>query len=244
MTAKVSAGDTKKDFDIIIRKMKKIADPKIKQKMMRFGISNKTALGISAPQIKEIGKEFKKRHDLAVLLWNSGIHEARLLASYIDDPAVLSAAEMERRVKQFDSWDICDAACMMVFDRTPHAFTKAYAWVKRKEEFVKRAGFVMMASIAVHHKKLDDEKLLPFFDEILKGADDERNFVRKAVNWALRQLGKRSQYLHTHALDTIKKLYALQNKTAAWIAKDAEKELTSPAVLNRLSVKADKNSIY
>ncbi len=232
--------NTQQDFDAIIKAMKKAADPSVKLKMTRFGISNESAIGVSAPKLKTIAKSYKKRHDLAVMLWDCGIHEARLLSSFIDDPAALTGKEMERRVKQFDSWDICDGACMMVFDRTPFAFEKAHAWAARKEEFVKRAGFVMMASIAVHNKKLDDRELLPFFDEIIKAAGDERNFVKKAVNWALRQLGKRSSVLHPHAMETIQKLYALENKTAAWIAKDAEKELTSPAVLKRLKEKSKK----
>jgi len=163
-------------------------------------------------------------------LWASGLHEARILASMIDDPRLVSEHQMETWVKDFDSWDICDQVCGNLFDKTPSAFQKAVEWCHREPEFVRRAGFVMMAELAVHDKQAPDEVFLPFFPLIKQYATDERNFVKKAVNWALRQIGKRDATLRASALEWAEQIRAMDSKTAQWIAKDAMKELLAHEV--------------
>ncbi|QOJ27452.1 MAG: DNA alkylation repair protein [Ignavibacteriales bacterium] len=216
---------SEKTFHEVIALMKAKADPSRLEGMARYGISVKNCLGIKAPELREIAKVYKKNPELAAILWDSEIHEARILSALVDDPKKITPEEMERRVKDFDSWDICDASCMMLFDRTPYAFDKAMKWARRDEEYVRRAGFALMASLALKRHKLPDETYFPFFEEIYIAATDNRNFVKKAVNWALRSIGKRNETLRLKALESCGRLYTLNNKTASWIAKDAEKEL-------------------
>jgi 3-methyladenine DNA glycosylase AlkD len=208
-----------------IRKLRSKANPANAAGMARFGINPKNTLGISIPALRMMSKEIGKDHSLANELWKSGIHEARLLAGFIDDPSMITEKQMESWVKDFDSWDICDQVCSNLFDKTPYAYNKAFKWSKDKREFVKRAGYVLMACLAVHDKKADDKKLIKFFPAIIKGATDERNFVKKAVNWALRQIGKRNSHLNKEALTISKKIRSIPSKSAAWIAADAIREL-------------------
>lgn len=168
--------------------------------MSRFGINPKNTLGISVYIIRGIAKKTGTNHKLAQQLWNSRIHEARLLAGFIDEPARVSERQMERWVKDFDSWDVCDQVCGNLFDKTKFAYKKALEWATRKEEFVKRAGFVLMAALSVHDKKTKDQKFERFFPAIKRYSTDERNFVKKAVNWALRQIGKRNINLNKKAI--------------------------------------------
>ena len=198
--------------------------------MERFGINPKNTLGVSIPIIRKMGKEIEKNHYLAQQLWSSGIHEARILAGLIDDSKLVNEEQMENWVKDFDSWDICDQVCSNLFDKTPYAYKKALEWSKRKEEFVKRAGFVLMACLAVHDKKAKDTELLKFLPIIKKEATDERNFVRKAVNWALRQIGKRNKNLQKEAIRTAKEILNIESKSAKWIASDAIRELESKKI--------------
>ena len=218
----------------VIAKLKSKSNPANMAGMARFGINPKNTLGISIPFLRTYAKKIGKDHALAQKLWDSGIHEARLLAGFIDDPKQVTERQMERWVKDFDSWDICDQACSNLFDRTPYAHAKAIEWSKRKEEFVKRAGFVLMAALAVHDKKAGDEAFLRFLPIIRRESADGRNFVRKAVNWALRQIGKRNLHLNTQALKAAKEIQRLDSKSAKWIAADAIRELESPAVTGRL----------
>jgi 3-methyladenine DNA glycosylase AlkD len=212
-------------YQIIIKKLKAKANPANAAGMARFGINQKNTLGISIPALRKMAKEIGKNHSLALDLWNSGIHEARLLAGFIDDPLIVTEKQMESWAKDFDSWDVCDQVCSNLFDKTPYAYKKAFEWSKDKREFVKRAGYVLMACLAVHDKKADDKKLVKFFPAIIKGATDERNFVKKAVNWALRQIGKRNSNLNKEALVVSKKIRSIPSKSAAWIAADAIREL-------------------
>ncbi|MDD5457021.1 MAG: DNA alkylation repair protein [Candidatus Margulisbacteria bacterium] len=192
--------------------------------MVRFGIKTDKAYGISIPELRQLAKNIGKNQQLADKLWESGIHEARLLACFIARPAEISQVQTEAWVKDFDSWDICDQCCSNVFDKTPWAYDKADEWSRREEEFVKRAGFVMMAALSVHDKKASDSKFLPFFERIKQEAEDERNFVRKAVNWALRQIGKRNVVLYDEAIRVAKEIQKINSKTAKWIAGDALRE--------------------
>jgi len=202
--------------------------------MQRFGINTTQALGISMKTLREKAKSYRKKHELALQLWDEGIHEARLLAVLIDDPKELTDEQMEAWVKDIDSWDLCDQACMNLFDKHPGAWEKARQWSAREEEFVKRAGFVLMAVLSVHDKKAPDEAFLAFFPTIERESGDARNFVKKAVNWALRAIGKRNPVLNQKAVEFSKKLAESENKTARWVGKDALRELQSEKVQARL----------
>ncbi len=218
----------------VIAKLKSHSNPTNVAGMARFGINPKNTLGIPIPFLRAYAKKIGKDHALAQKLWESEIHEARLLAGFIDDPKQVTEKQMEHWAKDFDSWDICDQACSNLFDRTPYAHAKAIEWSKRNEEFVKRAGFALMAALAVHDKKANNEAFLRFLPIIKRESADERNFVRKAVNWALRQIGKRSLLLNAQALKTAREIQKLNSKSAKWIAADAIRELESPAVKGRL----------
>ena len=211
-----------------------MANPANVAGMARYGINPENTLGISIPALRAIAKEIGKDHDLAQELWASGVHEARILAAFIDDPKQVTEAQMEQWVADFDSWDVCDQVCGNLFDRTAYAYPKALDWSSREEEFVKRAGFALMAWLPVHDKKARDEQFEIFFPAILRASTDGRNYVRKAVNWALRNIGKRNRALNQRAVATAQKIARIDSKTAHWIASDALKELTSPAVQNRL----------
>lgn len=194
--------------------------------MRRFGITPGTQhLGIPIPVLRALARPHRGDHKLALGLWASGIHEARILAAYVDDPARVTSRQMDAWARDFDSWDICDQVCGNLFDRTPLAVAKAGAWSGRRGEFVKRAGFALMASLAWHRKDLPDRIFVAFLGVIRREAVDERNFVRKAVNWALRQIGKRSPALRRAAVAEARRIGRLDSRSARWIAADALREL-------------------
>lgn len=208
---------------------------------MRFGISGANMLGIPGPALKSMAREFGRSHQLAQELWDSGVHEARHLAAMIDDPRLVTEDQMERWVLDFDSWDICDGTSNNLFRLTPFAHAKAGEWSGREEEFVRRAGFVLMACLAVHDKQAPDSKFARYLPAIKRQSTDERNFVRKAVNWALRQIGKRSLKLNAAAIRTGEQIRKLDSPSARWIAADALRELKSDAVQNRLRQGLDRH---
>jgi 3-methyladenine DNA glycosylase AlkD len=193
--------------------------------MARFGIDNSKALGVKVPEIRKLAKAIKKDHQFAQELWQTGIHEARLLATMIADPAQVSPQQMDSWVNDFASWDVCDQACGNLFIRTAFVMDKAFEYSKSELEFVKRCGFVLMAEYAVHHKKATDDVFLAFLPIIEQEARDDRNFVKKAINWALRQIGKRNTLLRHAAIQCADRILAQDTKAARWIAKDALKEL-------------------
>lgn len=209
----------------IIKTLKSHANPKNVAGMARFGINPKNTLGISIPFLRQLGKKIGKNHKLAGQLWKTKIHEARLLAAFIEEPGRVTSAQMDKWAADFDSWDICDQVCSNVYDKTPFAYAKAFKWAKDKREFVRRAGFVIMAALSVHDKKQPDKTFVQFFPIIKKYSIDERNFVRKAANWALRQIGKRSSWLRPKAIKCAKEIQKLDSKSARWIANDALREL-------------------
>ena len=225
-------------YNDILKKLKSLSDPKAVEGMARFGINPENTFGVSIPNLRQIAKETGKDHALAQQLWASGIHEARILASMIDDSEMVTEEQMERWVKDFDSWDVCDQCCMNLFDKTKFAYQKVVEWSRREEEFVRRAGFTLMATLAVHDKKASDEEFLKFLPIIKREASDNRNFVKKAVNWALRQIGKRNLNLNREAIETAKEIQEIDSKSAKWIASDALRELTGQAVLERLQAKS------
>jgi 3-methyladenine DNA glycosylase AlkD len=218
----------------VMRELRARANPDNVAGMARFGINPHRTLGISMVELRKLARRVGKNHALAQQLWASGLHEARILACLVDEPAQVDEAQLESWVKDFDSWDVCDQCCGSLFDKTPYAYRKAMQWSKREEEFVKRAGFVLMASLAVHDKRAPDAAFEKFLPALVRAADDPRNFVKKAVNWALRQIGKRNRELNVRAIETARQIQALESSTARWIAADALRELTSAAVQKKL----------
>lgn len=218
----------------VISKLKSLKNPGNVAGMARYGINPATAYGISIPSLRKIAKETGKDHTLARQLWKSGIHEARILASMVDEPGKVTEAQADRWTRQFNSWDVCDQCCMNLFEKTDFAYKKAVEWSRAKKEFVKRAGFALMARLAVSDKEAADERFLRFLPLIRREAVDGRNYVKKAVNWALRQIGKRNRRLHAAALKTAGEIAKMGSKNAGWIAGDAMRELTSQAVIKRI----------
>ncbi len=216
--------------DQIIANLKQRANTQAVEGMARFGIRPAQALGISMPTLRKMAKEIGRDQALALALWDSGIHEARILASMIAEPHLVSAELMDEWANDFDSWDVCDQVCGNPFDKTPYAYQKAKEWCQREKEFVRRAGFVLMAELAVHDKRARDEAFVQFFPLIKRYADDERNFVKKAVNWALRQIGKRNSHLCACALECAYEIQAMDSKAARWVARDALKELQAKEI--------------
>jgi len=208
----------------ILERLRSLSNPDNVKGMGRFGISTRNTLGVSMPELRKLAKEIGKHHDLAQQLWKSGIHEAKIVAGIIDEPSSVTEKQMDAWVKDFDSWDVCDQVCMNLFDKTSFAYKKAVEWSSRQEEFVKRAAFALMASLAVHDRKAEDEAFLKLLPIIKRESTDERNFVRKAVNWALRQIGKRNKDLLGEAIKTAKEIQTLESKSARWIASDALRE--------------------
>jgi 3-methyladenine DNA glycosylase AlkD len=215
--------------DQMIATLQLQADAQAVQKMARFGITPGQALGISISTLRQLARANGKDQALAVALWDSGIHEARILASMVAEPHLVSPQLMDRWVNDFDSWDVCDLVCGNLFGKTPFAYQKAMQWCHEEKEFVRRAGFVMMAELAIHDKEASDEAFIPFFSLIKQYAWDERNFVKKAVNWALRQMGKRNKHLCAIALECANELEGMGSRAAKWIAKDALRELRALA---------------
>jgi 3-methyladenine DNA glycosylase AlkD len=222
------------NYDQVINRLKAHSNSAAVEGMARFGINPTNTLGVSIPVIRKMAREIGRDHLLAQQLWASKIHEARILAAMIDDSQEVTATQMEGWVKDFDSWDVCDQCCSNLFDKTPSAHHKAFEWSSRKEEFVKRAGFVLMASLAVHDKNASNSHFQGFLPIIERESTDERNFVRKAVNWALRQIGKRNLPLNHLALKTAKQIQKKDSRSARWIASDAIRELTSASVRKKL----------
>jgi 3-methyladenine DNA glycosylase AlkD len=218
----------------ILKVLEKNGSEKNRTGMARYGINVDKAFGCTIPLLREIAKQHKRNHELALDLWSKGFHESRILASMIDDPKKVSELQMESWVKDFNSWDLCDQCCANLFEDIPIAWNKAVEWSEKNEEFVKRAGFVLMARFAVSDKKAGDEKFLPFLKLIEKHSCDERNMVKKAVNWALRQIGKRNKTLHPIAIKCSENILKQDSKSAKWIATDALRELKSESVIRRL----------
>src|SRR5437667_9003510 len=221
--------------DFFVEELRKRASSKGREGMSRFGIQTGKAFGVSIPQIRDLAKKIGRNHELAQQLWVSEIHEARILASMVDDPARVSEEQMEKWAIEFDSWDVVDGCCGNLFDKTKFAVRKAHEWSKRREEYVKRAGFVLMAELAVHDKKAADKTFLDFLPLIFREASDERNFVKKAVNWALRQIGKRNSALNSAAIKTCSRLRDSDSRSAKWVASYALRELTSAEVKRKLT---------
>ncbi|MFC1884964.1 DNA alkylation repair protein [Thermodesulfobacteriota bacterium] len=214
----------------ILKQLKKLADPEVADAKRRRGSLAKNSYGIMVKDLRIMAKEIDTNHSLALKLYNSGIHEAKKLASMIDDPKEVTESQMEAWVKKYDSWDICDCCCSSLFVKTPFAYKKVFEWCNRKDEYEKRAAFTLMAHLVFHDKISDDNKFEKFFIIIKNESIDERNFVKKAVNWALRQIGKRNVRLNKKAIAVAKEIRKLDSKSAQWIANNALKELTGKGI--------------
>jgi len=221
-------------YDDILKKLKSLSKPKAIEGMTKYGITAKNIYGVSIPNLRKIAKEIGVNHNLAQQLWKSDIRETRILASMIGDPKMVTEEQMEEWVKDFDYWEICDQCCMNLFEKTEFVYQKGVEWSSREEEFVKRAGFVLMARLAVSDKKADDERFERLLPLIKREASDDRNFVKKAVNWALRQIGKRNINLNRNAIEIAKEFQEMDSSSAGRNAHDAIRELESNAVQQRL----------
>jgi 3-methyladenine DNA glycosylase AlkD len=222
------------DADEVLTRLRALASPADRDGMRRFGISVDNALGIGVTALRGIGRDLPRDHRLAAALWDSGVHEARILASIVDRPELVSRSQMEHWARAFDSWDLCDQVCQNLFWATPFAHEKTVAWSERRAEFVKRAAFALMASAAVKDRDASARRFLGYLSIIDREAADERNFVKKAVSWALRQIGKREPRLHRAALAVARKLAERPERAARWVGRDALRELDGEAVRRRL----------
>jgi 3-methyladenine DNA glycosylase AlkD len=218
----------------VLKQLKSKARPGEVEGMARFGMTAENRLGVKVPEMRKLAKELGKDHALALELWKTGIPEARMVAGMIAEPGLLTEEQMEAWVKDINSWDVCDQVCMNLFEKSPLARKKIHDWSRREEEFVKRTAFSLMACLAWHDKKAEDESFIELFPLIKACATDERNFVKKAVNWALRNLGKRNPRLNKAAIALAREIRELDSKAARWIAADAIRELESEAVQKRL----------
>ncbi|HET9234805.1 MAG TPA: DNA alkylation repair protein [Candidatus Eisenbacteria bacterium] len=193
--------------------------------MARYAIPSDKALGVKMKDIQALAKRLGRSHELAAALWETDVYEARLLASYVDDPALVTPAQMDRWSREFGNWAVCDTACFVLFDRTPHAWSKVEQWAGRRDEYVKRGAFAMLASLTRHDKRSGDEPFIKGLVLVEREATDERNFVKKGVNWALRSIGKRNPALHSAAMEVARRLAASSDPAARWVGKDAIRDL-------------------
>jgi len=221
----------------ILKLLEAKSRPEQLEGMARYGINIERRLGVSIPELRKMAKDIGKDHRLALGLWKTGIADAKILAAMIDNPEMLDETQMEEWVKDIDSWDVGDQVCMNLFERSPLAWKKVDDWSRREEKFVKRTAFGLLACLAWHDKKAEDEKFIQLFPVFARGAVDERNSIKKAVSWALRNIGKRNLNLNKAALNEANRLRLLDSKSARWIASDVTRELESEAVQKRLKKK-------
>ncbi|HWO02480.1 MAG TPA: DNA alkylation repair protein [Blastocatellia bacterium] len=228
----------KNQVQAVLKSLERLADKRVLADMSgRYGIYTTKAFGVSMSNIQKVAKPLGRNHELAAALWETGWYEARMLTSFVDDPARVTSAQMDAWRRDFDNWGIVDTLCFNLFDRTPHAWRKVEQWSKQEAEFVKRAGFALLWSLTVHDKTAVDAQFLQGLVFIEHAATDERHFVKKSVNMALRAVGKRNPALNTAAVTVARRLADSANATARWVGKDALRELTSPSVVRRLAVR-------
>ncbi len=218
----------------ILKQLKAKARPDQLEGMARYGLAIERRLGVSVPDMRQIAKETGKDHQLALKLWKTGIPEAQIVAAMVAEPDKLTEAQMEEWMQDINSWDVCDQVCQNLFEKTPLAWKKIHDWSEREQEFVKRAAFALIACLAWHDKHVTDEEFIQLFPLIQRGATDERNYVKKAVNWALRNIGKRNLNLNRAALKFAREIQRMDSKTARWVASDAIKDLESETAQRRL----------
>lgn len=237
-TVSIAAADVRD----VVAHLRSLGSKATRDGMARYAIPTTNALGIPVGTLRAYAKRLGRDHALALALWKTDIYEARMLATFVDDPALVTAAQMDAWCRDFDNWAICDTACFALFDKTTHAWRKVDAWAGARAEYVKRAAFALLASLASHDKESGDAPFAHGLVLIERAADDERNFVMKAVNWALRGIGERNAALNAAALKTAQRLAALPDKAPRWIGKDALRQLASPAVVRRLAARGRKDA--
>ena len=218
----------------VVASLKRLATKSVRDGMARYGLPSDKAFGVSVKDIQALAKRLGKDHRLAAALWTSGWHEARMLACYVDEPARVTSTQMDAWVRDFDNWGICDTVCFHLFDRTPHAWQKVEQWHDRKEEFIKRASFALLWGLTVHDKRAADSAFIDGLGYIERAAIDERHLVKKAVNMALRAVGKRNAKLNAAAIATANRLADSPDAAPRWVGKDALRELTSASVVRRI----------
>jgi 3-methyladenine DNA glycosylase AlkD len=222
----------------IVASLKRLGTKSTRDGMARYAIPSDNAFGVPVGTLQELGKRLGRNHTLAIALWDTGWYEARMLAAFVDEPARVTPAQMDRWCRDFDNWAVCDHACFHLFDRTPHAWRKVEQWSSRREEFGKRAAFALLWGLTVHDKQADDDRFVQSLVLVEREAADERNFVKKAVNMALRAIGKRSRALHAAAVAVAGRLSASPHAAARWVGKDALRELSSAAVVRRVAARS------
>jgi 3-methyladenine DNA glycosylase AlkD len=225
---KTSPGNTAAEVKAALTWLKQKSTRRDRENLAKFGINAPKAFGVSVANIQVLAKRLGRSHELALALWDTGWYEARMLTSFVDEPSRVTPAQMDRWCRDFDNWGIADTVCFHLFDRTPHAWAKVSQWSTRRNEFEKRAAFALLASLAGHDKNATDQQFLEGLRLIERAATDERNFVKKAVNWALRRIGGRNPTLNPAAIDVASRLAASPDPASRWIGKDALRELTRP----------------
>ena len=223
------------EFDEIVKKLAKLSNTENIGGMARFGIKTQRSYGVRIPELRKIAKKAGKNHELAMELWKADYRETKILACMVEEFELVTEEQMDKWVSEFDNWEICDQCCMNLFSKTSWVYEKIFEWSTREEEFVKRAAFTLIAVLAVHDKKAQDVKFEQYFPLIINESIDNRNFVKKAVNWALRQIGKRNIELNKKAITIAEKIYTSDSKAARWIAADALRELKGEKVQKRLN---------
>lgn len=235
--AKRKASPQTKSFtaNSVLAELKRLSTKATKEGMTRFGIPSDNALGVAVGDIRDLGKKIGKQHELALELWKTGVYEARMLCAFIEDPTTITSAQMDEWCRDFDSWAICDTLCFHLYDKTPHAWKMIRTWAKREPEFEKRSSFALLASVALHDKQADDELFAESLELIANASDDERNFVKKGVSWALRGIGGRNVSLHGAAMALAESLSNSESPSARWIGKDALRDLKRPLVKKKVA---------
>jgi len=221
----------------VLASLERLGSRREREGLARYGIVARKAFGVPMRAMQSLAKDLGRDHNLAQALWETGWYEARTVAAFVDEPERVTAAQMDRWCRGFDNWAICDTVCFNLFDRTPQAYKKVEQWSRRREEFVKRAAFALMACLALHDKSAGDEKFAKLLPLIEREAGDERNFVKKGVSWALRLIGRRSPDLNVRAVAVSRRLLESPDAAARWIGKGALRELTSAAVLRAVARK-------
>ena len=227
----------KQQVEAALLSLERMSTRRDRENLARFGITAGKAFGVSMANIQILAKRLGRNHELAAALWDTGWYEARMLTAFVDEPARVTPAQMDRWCRDFDNWGICDTVCFHLFDRTPHAWAKVEKWAGKRDEFVKRAAFALLACLALHDKSTGDEPFARCLPLIERAAADDRNFVKKGVSWALRRVGRRNSALNAAAVEVARRLADSPHGAARWVGRDALKELTSPAVLRRLAAR-------
>jgi 3-methyladenine DNA glycosylase AlkD len=222
----------------ILAQLERRGSPRVRDEMLtRYGITAPRAFGVKVGELQRIAKPLAPDHDLALALWKTGWYEARMLMAFLGDPERVTPAEMERLVRDFDNWALPDTLCFKLWDRSPPAWSKVAPWCRRREEFVRRAGFALLGCLALHDREAPDARFLQALPLIERGATDERNFVKKGVSWALRGIGHRNAKLRAAALELAKRLAESDDATARWVGRDALRDLERAAVRKKTARK-------